>query len=96
MGVCGIESPSFQNIENLGDSPFIHAESSNVIDAEPIQELLIDQLRDILHAEKQLLKALPKMAKSTRYFASHRPWPFLGGPRSQLQLRLSILNRLAP
>jgi Mn-containing catalase len=27
---------------------------------------LIDQLRDILHAEKQLLKALPKMAKAAR------------------------------
>ena len=33
---------------------------------EPIQELLVDQLRDILHAEKQLLKALPKMAKAAR------------------------------
>ena len=31
-----------------------------------IQELLVDQLRDILHAEKQLLKALPKMAKAAR------------------------------
>src|ERR1700730_2560995 len=35
-------------------------------ESEPIQELLIDQLRDILHAEKQLLKALPKMAKAAR------------------------------
>ena len=32
----------------------------------PIQELLVDQLRDILHAEKQLLKVLPKMAKAAR------------------------------
>ena len=30
-------------------------------------ELLIDQLRDILHAEKQLTKALPKMAEAARY-----------------------------
>ena len=30
------------------------------------QELLVDQLRDILHAEKQLVKALPKMAKAAR------------------------------
>ena len=29
-----------------------------------VQELLIDQLRDILHAEKQVLKALPKMIKA--------------------------------
>src|SRR5215217_4420448 len=30
------------------------------------EELLVDQLRDILHAEKQLVKALPKMAKAAR------------------------------
>jgi Mn-containing catalase len=29
-----------------------------------IQELLVDQLRDLLHAEKQVLKALPKMVKA--------------------------------
>jgi Mn-containing catalase len=38
---------------------------------------LVDQLRDILHAEKQLTKALPKMAKAARslrlqrLFAAH-------------------------
>ena len=47
-------------------APPIHAESSDRGEAEPIQELLIDQLRDILHAEKQLVKALPKMAKAAR------------------------------
>jgi Mn-containing catalase len=26
-----------------------------------------DQLRDLLHAEKQLLKALPRMAQSARF-----------------------------
>jgi Mn-containing catalase len=31
-----------------------------------IQELLVTELRDLLHAEKQLLKALPKMAKAAR------------------------------
>jgi Mn-containing catalase len=62
-----IESPAFQEIrENLPDTPSIHAESSDPIDPEPVQELLVDQLRDILHAEKQLLKALPKMAKAAR------------------------------
>jgi Mn-containing catalase len=30
-------------------------------------ELLVDALRDILHAEKQLTKALPKMAKAARF-----------------------------
>ena len=36
-------------------------------ESESIQELLVDQLKDILHAEKQLLKALPKMAKAARF-----------------------------
>lgn len=31
-----------------------------------VQDLLLDELRDIYHAEKQLLKALPKMAKAAR------------------------------
>jgi Mn-containing catalase len=31
-----------------------------------IEELLIDHLRDLLHAEGQLVKALPKMAKAAR------------------------------
>jgi Mn-containing catalase len=62
-----VEAPAFQEIrDSLPDSPPIHAESSDLADSEPIQELLVDQLRDILHAEKQLLKALPKMAKSAR------------------------------
>lgn len=30
------------------------------------QDLLIDELRDLYHAEKQLVKALPKMAKATK------------------------------
>ena len=50
--------------ETLTDSPSIHAESSEPRDVEVIQELLVDQLRDILHAEKQVVKALPKMAKA--------------------------------
>jgi Mn-containing catalase len=31
-----------------------------------LQELLLDELRDLLHAEGQLLKALPKMAKAAQ------------------------------
>lgn len=63
-----VELPAFQDF-NGGDDvefPGIHAESSDPQASEPIQELLVDQLRDILHAEKQLLKALPKMAKAAR------------------------------
>jgi len=62
-----VEAPAFQDIRSsLPDAPSIHAESSDLDDGEAIQELLLDQLRDILHAEKQLLKALPKMAKAAR------------------------------
>jgi Mn-containing catalase len=43
----------------------IHAQSSGNID-EGISDLLVEQLRDILHAEKQLTKAFPKMAKTAR------------------------------
>lgn len=35
---------------------------------EPLKELLVEELRDLLHAEGQLVKALPKMAK-----AAHHP-----------------------
>jgi Mn-containing catalase len=62
-----VESPAFQQLKDIGpDGPSIHAESSEIGDAEPMRELLTDQLRDLLHAEKQLVKALPKMAKAAR------------------------------
>jgi Mn-containing catalase len=62
-----VESPAFQDLDSTPhDSPSIHAESSDPTEGGPIQELLVDELRDILHAEKQLLKALPKMAKAAR------------------------------
>jgi ferritin-like metal-binding protein YciE len=31
-----------------------------------VQDLLVDELRDIYHAEKQLVKALPKMVKAAK------------------------------
>jgi Mn-containing catalase len=62
-----VDAPAFQDINNLSsDEASIHAESSDFVDAGPLRELLVDQLRDILHGEKQLLKALPKMAKAAR------------------------------
>jgi len=36
----------------------IHAESSELLETTSIEELLVDQLRDILHAEKQLVKGV--------------------------------------
>src|SRR3569623_2867694 len=64
-----VESPAVQAMKALddgGEPAAVHAESAGLAEAGPIQELLVDQLRDILHAEKQLLKALPKMAKAAR------------------------------
>jgi Mn-containing catalase len=45
----------------------IKTESSPPTAPDGLTELLVDQLRDILHAEKQLTKALPKMAKAARF-----------------------------
>jgi Mn-containing catalase len=62
-----VESPAFQDLQTMvSDGPGIHAESSDLVETGPIEELLVDELRDILHAEKQLVKALPKMAKAAR------------------------------
>lgn len=60
-----VEAPAFQEMRmTLTESPAIYAESSDAIDQDVLGQLLVDQLRDILHAEKQVLKALPKMAKA--------------------------------
>jgi len=59
-----IDAPAFQNLRGDKGEPAIRVESSDPIDEEMILNLLQDQLRDLLHAEKQLLKALPKMAKA--------------------------------
>ena len=64
-----VESPAIQAMrteENDREAIPVHAESSELVENESIQELLVDQLRDILHAEKQLIKALPKMVKAAR------------------------------
>jgi Mn-containing catalase len=62
-----VESPAVADMNGFeggeSEAPAVYAESSEGAD-EAIQELLVDQLRDILHAEKQLTKALPKMAKA--------------------------------
>ena len=62
-----VASPALQDLNgDVADEPSIHAESSDPGESEGIHELLVDQLRDLLHAEKQLVKALPKMAKAAR------------------------------
>ena len=62
-----VDAPAFQALKQLdGESPSIHGASSGLIETDAIEDLLVDQLRDILHAEKQLVKALPKMIKAAR------------------------------
>jgi len=65
-----VESPALQEMRDgdgsAGESVPVHAESAELTETDSIQELLVDQLRNILHAEKQLLKALPKMAQAAR------------------------------
>src|SRR6195256_2028110 len=61
-----VESPAIQSGEP-GAASAIVTESSPAESPEGLDELLIDELRDILHAEKQLTKALPKMAEAARF-----------------------------
>jgi Mn-containing catalase len=60
------ESPALQN-GDPGTAPSIVAESSPSEPLVGLDDLLIDQLRDLLHAEKQLTKALPQMIEAARY-----------------------------
>ena len=49
------------------DHAVIRTESSPPTAPDGMHDLLVNELRDILHAEKQLTKALPKMAKAARF-----------------------------
>ncbi|WP_315813518.1 DUF892 family protein [Bradyrhizobium sp. SZCCHNR2028] len=60
------ESPAIQAGEP-GAASSIVTESSPPADESGLSDLLMDELRDILHAEKQLTKALPKMAEAARF-----------------------------
>ena len=60
-----VKSPAIQSDADGGTEASI--ESSPPEAPEGMQELLLDELRDILHAEKQLTKALPKMAQAARF-----------------------------
>jgi Mn-containing catalase len=61
-----VQAPALQDMTVDSEGPSIQAQSSDIPVSGTIQDLLVDQLRDLLHAEKQLLKALPKMAQSAR------------------------------
>src|ERR1700748_3252465 len=62
-----VSSPALQDTQVDESSPAIKTESSPQTAPDGLDELLIDELRDILHAEKQLIKALPEMAKAARF-----------------------------
>jgi Mn-containing catalase len=62
-----VESPAMQEAQSDGEPSLIKTESSPPTVPEGVDELLVHELRDILHAEKQLTKALPKMAAAARH-----------------------------
>jgi Mn-containing catalase len=61
-----VQSPALSE-PGAGSEASIKTESSPPTVPEGISDLLLDELRDILHAEKQLTKALPKMAEAARF-----------------------------
>jgi Mn-containing catalase len=64
-----VEAPAFQALAATGGAGSAAVDdrtTSSAGEPEVIEELLADQLRDLLHAEGQLVKALPKMVKSAR------------------------------
>jgi Mn-containing catalase len=66
-----VEAPAFQalaerSLESSAGGAIDDRTTSTADEPDTIEELLVDQLRDLLHAEGQLVKALPKMAKAAR------------------------------
>jgi Mn-containing catalase len=65
-----VEAPAFQALaDGAGSRPNGGVDdrtTSSSSEPEVIEELLAEQLRDLLHAEGQLLKAIPKMVKAAR------------------------------
>src|SRR5687767_168265 len=67
-----VEAPAFQALGEAGEAaaegePRIDDRTTSTAgDTEMIEELLVEQLRDLVNAEGQLVKALPKMVKAAR------------------------------
>jgi len=62
-----VDAPAFQAIRRSGNGHEAAVDdrtTSTASDPQMLEELLADDLRDLLHAEGQLVKALPKMAKA--------------------------------
>jgi Mn-containing catalase len=71
-GLQLVDAPAFQSLSraeegaDAGDVGVEDRTTSTAGQPELVEELLLDQLRDLLHAEGQLVKALPTMAKAAR------------------------------
>ena len=62
-----VEAPAFQDLRGAAEEASGHVDdrsTSTGSDPDALEQLLVEQLKDILHAEGQLVKALPKMAKA--------------------------------
>jgi Mn-containing catalase len=61
-----VEAPAFQALRQAPDGAdgVDDRSTSTTSDPERIEQLLVENLRDLLHAEGQLVKALPRMAKA--------------------------------
>lgn len=70
-GLQLVEAPAFQAMSRSGEAAVSEGgvddrTTSTAGEPEMIEELLVEQLRDLLHAEGQLVKALPKLVKAAR------------------------------
>lgn len=89
------EEPSEPGESEGEESDSMRFESSLPADAEAIQETLIMHLRDMLHAEKQLVKALPKMAKAAQSLQLQEAFTLhLAETEEQVQRLTEILSFL--
>ena len=61
-----VEAPAFQSLNGVGGESVDDRTTSTAGDTELIESLLVEQLRDLLSAEGQLVKAIPKMIKAAR------------------------------
>ena len=64
-----VESPAIQELRNSpnGDGVTINNRSTSTTAAPAlVQELLVEELQDLLHAEGQLVKGLPKMIEASK------------------------------
>jgi Mn-containing catalase len=66
-----VEAPAFRALQGNGgngapDTAVDDRTTSSADDPDMMEELLVDQLKDLLHAEQQLVKTLPKIAKAAR------------------------------